>query len=410
MLFIKHATILTPEVQLEDASLFAAAAWITSLDAGARSAPPPGATVIDAQGMYLVPGFIDLQCNGAFGSDFTAEPESIWSVAARLPRFGVTSFLPTIITAPGTTIGRAQSVLGADKAHNQGGAWPIGLHLEGPFLNPDKRGAHERNYLRQPTIEAIEGWEPLQGIRMVTMAPELPNAFAVIERLASRGVVVGAGHSTADFATARACFAAGVTYGTHLFNAMPQLVQREPGLCGALLDSEDIVVGLIADGIHVHPAMVRLAWRAKTGARVTLVSDGMAGMGMRPGRYRLNESDVFVEEACARLANGTLAGSVTPLDLALRNLIELTQCTLEQALPTVTSTPARLLGLCHQRGRIAPGQVADLVLLNADLQVMMTITAGEITYTREHDDEDDRDLTLSRDSSTASGIDEHFTV
>jgi N-acetylglucosamine-6-phosphate deacetylase len=410
MLYIKNATILTPDEQFDDASLFAADAWITSVEAGARSGLPAETTTIDAQGLYLVPGFIDLQCNGGFGCDFTTNPESIWPVAARLPRFGVTSFLPTIITAPGDTIGRAQAALLADTPRPQVGATPIGLHLEGPFLNPDKCGAHDRRYLREPTLEAIENWEPAQGIRMVTMAPELPNARVVIERLASRGVVASAGHSAADFATAQASFGAGVTYGTHLFNAMPPLVQRKPGLCGALLDSEDVVVGLIADGVHVHPAMIRLTWRTKTGARLTLVSDGMAGMGMKPGRYRLNESDVFVEETCARLADGTLAGSIMPLDSALRNLIEFTQCTLGQALPTVTTTPARLLGLSHQRGRIAPGQIADLVLLDADLQVMMTITAGEITYTREHDHDDEPDVTLPRDSSATSGIDKHFAL
>lgn len=410
MLYIENATILTPEEQLDNASLFAADAWITRVDAGARSALPPGTNIIDARGLYLVPGFIDLQCNGGFGCDFTTDPESIWSVAAELPRFGVTSFLPTIITAHGDTLGRAQAVLLAGRPHTQVGASPIGLHLEGPFLNPDKCGAHDRRYLREPTLESIESWEPAQGIRMVTIAPELPNARAVIERLASRGVVMSAGHSAADFATAQASFTAGVTYGTHLFNAMPPLVQRKPGLGGALLDSEDVVVGLIADGVHVHPAMIRLTWRTKTGARLTLVSDGMAGMGMKPGRYRLNESDVFVEETCARLADGTLAGSIMPLDAALRNLIEFTQCTLAQALPTVTTTPARLLGLSDQRGRIAPGQCADLVLLDADLRVMTTITAGEITYTRKHDHDDEPDVALPRDSSAAPGVDKHFAL
>ncbi|MCG8422599.1 MAG: N-acetylglucosamine-6-phosphate deacetylase [Proteobacteria bacterium] len=386
MLYIKNATIITPDEQLENASLSAQAEWITSVDTGKNDSSPATATVIDARGMYLVPGFIDLQCNGAFGRDFTADPGSIWPVAARLPRFGVTSFLPTIITSPQDTISRAQSVLSAGKPPTHVGAWPIGLHLEGPFLNPHKRGAHERKYLRLPTMEAIENWRPAQGVRMVTMAPELPGAPAVVEQLARRGVVVSAGHSNADFTTAKAGFAAGITYGTHLFNAMPPLGQREPGLCGALMDSDQIVVGLIADGIHVHPAMIRLTWRSKAGAGMTLVSDAMAGLGMTPGRYLLNESEVFVGDACARLADGTLAGSITPLDSALRNLVEYAQCTLEQALPAVTSTPARVLGLSSQLGRIAEGHIADLVLLNAQLQVMMTITAGEITYTRESDE------------------------
>ncbi|ACY14030.1 N-acetylglucosamine-6-phosphate deacetylase [Haliangium ochraceum] len=419
MIHIQHATIITPEQRLEDASVFASASQITSVSAagegsaGVRErerAAGGEPIIVDARGLYLVPGFIDLQCNGAFGSDFTADPATIWSVAAKLPRFGVTSFLPTIITAPSDAIAHAQAVLREPAPADASGARPLGLHLEGPFLNPRKRGAHEICYLRAPSSDAIARWDGAHGIRLVTLAPELPGALDLVGRLSERGVVVSAGHSCADYETAQRAFAAGVSYGTHLFNAMPTLDHREPALGGALLDHDGVTVGLIADGVHVHPAVIRLIWRAKGKDRLTLVSDGMAGMGMAPGRYRLNESEVRVEKTCARLADGTLAGSITPIDAGLRNLIATTGCTLEDALATVTSTPARVLGLEHRYGRIAPGYSADLVLLSRDLQVVMTVSAGEITYTREDDHEDGPDITLPRDPSAAAGVDEHLAL
>ncbi|MCB0198411.1 MAG: amidohydrolase family protein, partial [Anaerolineae bacterium] len=173
--------------------------------------------------------------------------------------------------------------------------------------------------------------------------------------------LVSAGHSLATFDEALAGMRAGVGYGTHLFNAMPSLSHREPGLVGALLNDSHSVVGLIPDGIHVHPAMIKLAWAAKGSAGINLVSDAMAALGMPPGRYQLNDFEVQVSETDARLADGTLAGSILPLDEAVRNLIEYTGCALSEALATVTTTPAALLGLAEQRGRIAPNLLADLV-------------------------------------------------
>ena len=183
---------------------------------------------------------------------------------------------------------------------------------------------------------------------------------------------------------ARSGFNAGITYGTHLFNAMPPLGHRDPGLAGALLTDKRCVTGLIPDGIHVHPDLVGLIWAAKGSSHLNLVSDAMAALGMPPGQYYLNDFEVTVTETEARLANGTLAGSILPLDAAVRNLIDFTGCSLSEALATVTTTPAALLGLSQQRGRIAPGFIADLVLLTPDLEVALTITAGEITYRKEN--------------------------
>jgi N-acetylglucosamine-6-phosphate deacetylase len=224
----------------------------------------------------------------------------------------------------------------------------------------------------------VADWSPATGVRLVTLAPELPGGLELIRRLAAQGIVVSAGHSMATFAQAQAGFAAGTRYGTHLFNTMPPLAHREPGLPGALLATAGQVIGLIPDGTHVHPGLIKIVWAAKGPREVNLVSDAMAALGMALGRYRLNDFDVIVTEKDARLADGTLAGSVLPLDQAVRNLIAFTGCGLAEALATVTTTPADLLGIGHARGRIRPGMVADLVLLKPDLRVEATICGGEI--------------------------------
>ncbi|HMQ51927.1 MAG TPA: N-acetylglucosamine-6-phosphate deacetylase [Anaerolineae bacterium] len=385
MLFIQNATIYSPDQRIDKADILIDAGHIIDLGQTGQVARPVPAQLIDATDLLLVPGFIDLQLNGAFGHDFTANPERIWSVAADLPRFGVTSFLPTIITSRPETISTAQQVLAEQRPAGFRGAEPLGLHLEGPFLNPEKKGAHNPAYLRRPDPSLIADWAPAQGVRLVTLAPELPGALELVEQLVARGVVVSAGHSLADFDQARAGLAAGIAYGTHLFNAMPPLGHREPGLVGALLSDEQSVVGLIPDGIHVHPAIIKLIWAAKGSAGLNLVSDAMAALGMPPGRYSLNDFEVFVTETEARLADGTLAGSILPLDAALRNLIKFAGCSLSEALTTVTSTPAGLLGLSTQRGRIAAGLTADLVLLNREFQVVTTISTGKISYKKEEE-------------------------
>jgi N-acetylglucosamine-6-phosphate deacetylase len=382
MLYIHDATILTPQRQLEQGAVLIEGQRIMMFGPQHVVPCPAGATRLDAEGLLLAPGFIDLQLNGAFGHDFTADPSTIWAVAERLPQYGVTAFLPTIITAPLSQVAAAQQVLAAGPPDGWQGALPLGLHLEGPFLNPQRKGAHNPAHLRPPTATAVADWSPMTGVRLVTMAPELPGALDVIELLAAHGVVVSAGHSCASYAEANAGFAAGVRYGTHLFNAMPPLNHREPGLAGALLNSEATVSGIIPDGIHVHPAMVMMAWQVLGPAGLNLVTDAMAALGMPAGAYQLGDYAVTVDATSARLADGTLAGSVLALDAALRNLMEFTGCSLREALPTVTVTPARLLGLGYERGAIAPGTFADLVLLTPTGHVQTTIARGQIVYDR----------------------------
>ena len=380
MLQITNATIHTPGRVIPRGSVVIDGARIVAAGAAGDVPVASGATVVNAGGMLLVPGFIDLQLNGAFGHDFTADPASIWRVAAGLPRYGVTAFLPTIITSPLEQVEAGMQVVRDGRPKDFRGAAPLGLHVEGPFLNPKKKGAHNQQHLRPPTPEAVAGWSPTSGVRMVTMAPENPGALEVIAALASRGVVVSTGHSMATYDEAVAGFDAGARYGTHLFNAMPPLGHRDPGLPGALLADDRMTVGFIADGVHTHRSIIALVWRMLGPRRMSLVTDAMAALGMPPGSHRLGDYDVIVDATSCRLADGTLAGSILELDQALRNLIDITGCSLDEALETMTTTPAKLLGLDGERGRIAPGYTADIVLLSSDLRVQTTIASGEIVY------------------------------
>jgi N-acetylglucosamine-6-phosphate deacetylase len=382
MNYVQHATIYTPGQIIDDGAIVIDDRRIVAVGTACQIPVPAGAHVIDAAGQIVAPGFVDLQLNGALGDDFTEDPDTIWRVAAALPRWGVTAFLPTIITSPLAQVGKAQEVLSAGAPMGWQGSIPLGLHCEGPFLNPHKKGAHNPCHLRLPTLEDVAGWSPASHVRLVTLAPELQGALPVIAALASRGVVVSAGHSMATYDEALAGFAAGAAYGTHIFNAMPSLGHRDPGLAGALLTTPEQTVGLIPDGVHTHPAIVALVWAAKGPQHLTIVTDAMAALGMAPGQYMLGDQEVTVTAREARLPSGTLAGSILAMDEALRRLIAFTKCSLADALKTITSTPADLLGLGHARGRIVPGAYADLVFLTPDLAVMKTMVEGSVVFVR----------------------------
>jgi len=380
MLHISNATVYTPDTVIERGAVLVERGLIIAAGPSGDVPCRAGADELDAAGLILAPGFIDLQVNGAFGDDFTDDPAVIWRVAGKLPRYGVTSFLPTIITSPLEKVAAGRKIVTAGRPAGFRGARPLGLHVEGPFLNPQKKGAHNPGYLRLPDAAAVADWSPETGVRLVTLAPELPGALDAIAALSSRGVLVSEGHTMATYEQAEAGFDAGARYGTHLFNAMPGLGHRHPGLPGALLTDDRTIVGFIADLVHTHPSVLTLVWRALGAARLNLVTDAMAALGMPAGTHLLGDFAVTVDATSARLADGTLAGSILSLDQALRNLIDVTGCSLAEALPTVTTTPAKALRLDGERGRIEPGCVADMVLLSRDLRVRATICEGEVVY------------------------------
>lgn len=383
MTCLRNVTLLMPSGFIENGALRWQGEHIVAAGPDSEVTCAAEDEVLDGGGNYLVPGFVDLQINGGFGADFTADPASIWQVGEQLPKYGVTAFLPTIVSSPFSVIEAARHTLQEGVPEHYHGAKPLGLHLEGPFLNPQKCGAHNSAHLRDPELTLVEDWLPNRGVHMATLAPELPGAHAMIEKLTSQEVLVAAGHSMASYAEGQAGLEAGIKYGTHLFNAMPSLDHREPGLVCALLDSPGAIVGLIADGIHLHPALIAMVYRLVGPDRISLVTDAMAGLGMPQGRYRLGEQDVNVGENSARLADGRLAGSVLSLSQAVKNFIQFTGCSLDEAIATVTCVPARLLNLDDRLGLIAPGYWADLTLLSKDLEVVATFVRGQLVFRME---------------------------
>jgi N-acetylglucosamine-6-phosphate deacetylase len=342
---------------------------------------------VDCRGLVIAPGFIDLQCNGARGVDITNEPHRILDVAAALPRFGVTSFLPTVVTAPATARSAAidaMSALAAHSGHRVDGrptAAPLGLHFEGPMISRHHLGAHVGRYAAEPAslLDEVDTWASSGVVRLVTLAPELHRATEAIERLVAAGVVVSAGHTAmtpAEFAAARA---AGVSYVTHLYNAMAPFGHRSPGPIGAALADASVTVGMICDGVHVDPTAVAMAWRALGATRLSLVSDASPALGAPFGRFRIGGHDIVHDDTGVRTVGGVLAGSALALDQAVRNLMSFSSCSLPDALGTVTATPADLLGLVD-RGRIRPGARADLTILDDAGHLQRTVIAGETAW------------------------------
>lgn len=361
-MLISGGTVLTPTGQRASDVLVIDGA-ITQI--GPAINAPRDTYRIDASGCLVAPGLIDLQCNGGHGIDLASEPERLWELSALLPRHGVTAWLPTIVSTPPQIAERAIATL-ARRPDGFTGAEPLGLHLEGPALNPMRRGAHPVGALRLPTADLVSGWRRDRGVALVTLSPELAGGLDAVRALRAVGVVVAAGHTDATTAEMLDALDAGVTAITHLFNGMVPFAHREPGPVGVALTDERVTVGVIADGIHVHPMAVAAAYAAIR-ARLALVSDAVAPMGL---------SDA---PDAVRLDDGVLAGSALTLDQAVRNLIAFTGCAPEDALVCASSTPAALLGDAD-RGRLVPGAVGDLVVLSSALEVVTTIASGDVVH------------------------------
>ena len=334
-------------------------------------------TVATVPGPYLAPGFVDVHVHGWGGHDAMGDRAALDGMARALLRRGVTSFLPTAVSAPPAILAAfTDRVRGWLADAPPDGAEPLGSNLEGPFLAPGRRGAHQADHLRLPTEVSLAEMEPwLDGLRLVTIAPELPGALERIAWFDERGVAVSLGHSDADVETARRGYDAGATSTTHLFNAMTGIDHRSPGLALAALLDDGAYVELIADGIHVHPAVWPLITGRKSPDRLLLVSDAIAMAGTGDGRGRLGELEVDVVGSRVTLAGTTtLAGSAIALDDAVRGLVG-SGVSLPHAVAAATRVPLALLGVTD-RGRLAVGQRADLVELDDDLAVRRVMRGG----------------------------------
>ncbi len=328
-----------------------------------------------AAGPYLLPGFIDLHVHGWGGNDAMGGVEALGAMSRALLRRGVTAFLPTAVSAPLDELGRFSASVQRFTAPVDG-AEALGANLEGPFLAPGRRGAHDPQHLLVPGEVRPTALEPLlDGLRLMTVAPELPGAVELIARLTQRGVVVSLGHSNATLDEARAGYAAGARSTTHLFNAMSGMAHRAPGLAAAALAEDAAAVELIADDQHVDPVFYRTVMRAKPAGRVLLVSDAITLAGTGDRRGWLGSLQIQVRDGRATLAGSdTLAGSLIALDDAVRNVVR-AGVGLTDAAAAASTNPARLLGAVD-RGRIGPGMRADIVELDDELRVVGVMRAG----------------------------------
>ncbi|MGC9349031.1 MAG: N-acetylglucosamine-6-phosphate deacetylase [Anaerolineae bacterium] len=341
---------------------------------------PPGADVIDADGRDVVPGFIDVHMHGAMGHD-SMGPE-LDDVIRELPAFGVTAFLGTTLTLPEDETLAGLRAMAEVLEAPPSGARCLGIHLEGPFLSPEKPGMATSQWFEPfswATFERLQA--TAEGhIRLATFAPEQGEGMDAIPKLVSSGVVPVVGHSAATFDQVAEAVALGLNHATHTFNAMPPLHHRHPGVLGAVLYFEQIVAELIADGIHIHPAVMAILLRAKGIDRVALVSDAAPLAGMPEGAYEWEHKTIYVKDGSCRLEDGTIAGAHALLDTGVRNLVELVGLPLNEALVPATRVPADVLDA--KKGQLTPGYDADIVILDETQHALLTIVEGDVVYRR----------------------------
>ena len=327
----------------------------------------------------VAPGLVDLQVNGGFGKEIGADPDAISSLARNLPATGVTTFLPTLISSPAPVYAALFEAFAAVPAWS--GARPHGLHLEGPFLSPARHGAHPLSAIADADDILFGSMLETSAVSLVTLAADREGALDRIRRLVAAGKVVSLGHTDASYEEMVTGADAGATMATHLFNAMSPFGHRQPGAVGAVLTDDRVTAGLIADGVHCHPAAVDLAIRAKGLDRIALVSDMVSACGMGPGTYSLCGRSTTVDATSVRLADGTLAGSILTMDQAVRNLVEWGLLAPAQAIRLASEVPARVLSL-PEVGSITVGNVADLTLFDAQLSIERTFIDGHLVYQR----------------------------
>lgn len=376
-----NARVFTPEEEIPAATVVVEDGRIVAVGEGLP--PPADARTIDLAGLVLAPGFIDIHVHGGGGFSLsTAHPEEIRSYARWVTTWGVTGFLPTVVPASPQSTERCLATAASVGERVEGGAQPLGLNLEGPFVNSKRRGALPREHIRPPDIGEFMAYVRAAAgrLRVITLAPELPGARELMAAAQGQGVRVSMGHTDATYEEALEAIAQGVTQVTHCFNGMRPFHHRDPGCLGAIFASPQVAAELIADGVHVHPGAMALLLRAKGSEGTILVTDGVAPAGLGDGTYSLGGQSAQVREGRAALADGTLAGSVATMDRGVRKLVHGGLASLPEALRMASLNPAAALGLAGRKGRVAAGLDADLVALDEGLEVVLTIVGGEVAH------------------------------
>src|SRR5579862_7429295 len=369
--FMKTAIIasrlFTPVEEIQNPFLIVEDGRIVELSSRATREVPVGTSLVDFGDAAMAPGFLDIHIHGGAGLDvMRAAPSELPRLGKFLASHGVTAYFPTTVAAPldatCAALSQLAGVIEAAKNNEDASvqARPLGIHLEGPFLSHKRRGVHPPENLIAPTVEIFDRlWQAARGhVKMLTIAPEIPGAMEVIPEAARRGVCVSIGHSDAEMPVAKAAVAAGARHATHTFNAMRPLDHREPGIIGEVLSDDGITADLIADGIHVDPAVVKVFLEAKGPGRAVLITDAMSATGMPDGRYKLGPIEVDVRDGKCT-ANGSLAGSVLTMDRAVRNVTKFSNWGLRDAVQAASLNPARAASLDRNHGVLKAGANAD---------------------------------------------------
>jgi N-acetylglucosamine-6-phosphate deacetylase len=374
-MLIKNCKIIYPS-GIEEGSVLVRNGKIEEIN------PPklPPDEVLDANGLYLSPGFIDIHIHGAGGYDtMEGSYKALNEISKAIASHGTTAFLPTTMTCASSEILEAVHAINHARAQGTEGAQILGVHLEGPFISPAMIGAQNPQYIEAPSIDTFKNLvgDYMGSIKTVTLAPETQGALELIQFLHAQGITVSIGHSKATYKEAMAGIKAGASHSTHLFNAMTGLHHRDGGVVGAVFDSP-ITTEAICDGVHVDYPVLRIALKQKSTDRMLLISDAMMACCMPNGRYVLGGQDVIAQDGAARLENGALAGSVLTLDQAIKNIYEHTDYELFEIIKMAALNPAKHCGVADKKGQIAEGYDADLVLFDENITIHKVFIGGKI--------------------------------
>jgi N-acetylglucosamine-6-phosphate deacetylase len=373
-------TILTPLEQLIGHALLIKGDEISAIIPDHQSLEEPDSHRIDASGMWVTPGLIDIHTHGADGHDtMDATPEAMAGFGKFLARHGVTSYLPTTITAAQRDIQNAIDNIEHFRSEIDG-ARIAGIHLEGPYLNPAHRGAQPVALIRKADPEEYSTWIEHDLVKLMTVAPEINGVLDLIAAGQQHGLEFAVGHSGATYEVMQEAADRGMRQATHTFNGMLGIHHRRPGTVGSVLTDDRIYAQVIADGVHLHPAIIQLIVKAKGISKTILISDSMRATGLEDGEYDLGGQRVRVERSIARIPSGSLAGSTLTLDAAIRNTMDFTSLSFPEVLPMATTVPAEAMGWDEQVGVLKPGVRADVVCFDADIVPRLVFVAGELIY------------------------------
>ena len=390
-LVIKNGTVITPNREIRDGAVIIRGNRIVDVGKHGELEEPPNAAIIDAGNGYISPGLIDIQVNGASGADVTkAEPDTFSIMGRFFAKYGVTSYVGTAITSSdGDFLKALDYARGHIKNNPVDGAELLGIHMEGPYISPEQSGAHPREYLALPRAgHYMQFLEHSDVLKKMTIAPELEGAVQLVKDLRERGIVVSAGHTNGIFSEIKDAIDAGISHATHFFCNMSHFrrdnLKRVAGVVETLLYDDRVTAGLIGDGWHVGPQLMKLLIKVKGVNKVCFVTDAMPAVGLPDGIHKIGEVEAVVENGIARLRDNTAyAGSVTTMDVCLRNGISQAGLSVADSIRMSSLTPAEIMGVNNRKGSLEKGKDADVVIFGKDLEVRKTIGMGTVIFERE---------------------------